>query len=284
VNNLSEFLSLRPSGTLYHYTDASAFISIWGNKELWATSVHHLNDSKEYAFANQLLREEVERRLSAPTVDPVFEKRWREIIREPDSSTDRSSATVVSFSTNGDQLSQWRAYCSKGNGYSIGFSWDDLAYARSSTRSFLVKCLYGEDEQRQLVSALVDHIELRFRRMADRRVKDDWSFLSKGHNKIDAVMLAFKDKGFSEENEWRLIVDPTEQTPLRFRSGRFGILPYCGVPLCKQGLPRLSHVIVGPTPEPEVAKRAIFDLLARKSGGWANLSTPVTHSEIPYRY
>ena len=50
---------------------------------------------------------------------------------------------VASFSENGDQLSQWRAYCPKGNGFSIGFRYSDLSYLLKTTGFRLVKCIYG---------------------------------------------------------------------------------------------------------------------------------------------
>jgi hypothetical protein len=78
-----------------------------------------------------------------------------------------------------------------------------------------------------------------------------------------AVLLALKHEGFREEQEWRLI-SLDSQLPARFRPGRFGIVPYCAVPLCKPGEKLgLANVYVGPNAAPELAKAAVQELVGQ---------------------
>ncbi len=44
-----------PSGVLYHYTTQSGILGILSNKEIWASKIYYLNDSKEYEHANDLV-------------------------------------------------------------------------------------------------------------------------------------------------------------------------------------------------------------------------------------
>jgi hypothetical protein len=59
---------------------------------------------------------------------------------------------VCSFSSNPDQLSQWRGYCPDGNGYSIGFEFNSkmIEHINKNKHGFdfdLVKCIYAEQDQ-----------------------------------------------------------------------------------------------------------------------------------------
>ena len=36
---------------LYHYTGQNGFLGIIGNKNIWASNIHYLNDSKEFIHA-----------------------------------------------------------------------------------------------------------------------------------------------------------------------------------------------------------------------------------------
>ena len=108
------------------------------------------------------------------------------------------------------------------------------------------------------------------------------TFLHHSLRKAIAAMLALKDKGFEEEHEWRLVVD--EDAPSRFRTGRFGILPYCPIPLC---LPSekvaFTDVYIGPHPEPGVAENALWGFL-RVESTVKGLRERIRQSAIPYRY
>jgi hypothetical protein len=48
-------------------------------------------------------------------------------------------------------LSQWRAYCPKGNGFSIGFTASQLKYLRQHTHFRLIQCAYTAEEKGELV-------------------------------------------------------------------------------------------------------------------------------------
>jgi hypothetical protein len=290
VRNIYEFLAERPTGTLYHYTDAAALVSIITKRELWATNAHHLNDAGEFRYGLTLLRAEVEKRLAASDLDADAASYWTEMVKEWEKDTPRTDSCVISFSTNGNQLSQWRAYCPGGNGYSVGFSLADLQGARRATRALMVKCIYEPEEQRDLILAVASYIENASRRAQRLREWKGLSFYARISFRAAAAMLAIKDRGFKEESEWRLVVGAGDRSPLRFRSGRYGVLPYCVVPLCDPSEKvALSEICIGPNPEPNVARDALMQLLngnalipVRTSGNTASLR--IENSGIPFRY
>lgn len=290
MRNVYEFLAERPTGSLYHYTDAAALVSIITKRELWATNAHHLNDSGEFRYALTLLKAEVEKRLAASDLDADAANYWAEMVKEWEMGLPRTDECVVSFSTNGNQLSQWRAYCPRGNGYSIGFSLADLQEARKATRSLIVRCIYEPEEQRDLILAVANYIENASRRAKRLREWKDLTFYARISFRATAAMLAIKDKGFKEESEWRLVVGAGDRSPLGFKSGRYGVLPYCVVPLCDPSKKvTFSEIYIGPNPEPDVARDALMRLLngnavipVRRSGNTVSLR--IENSGIPFRY
>jgi hypothetical protein len=62
-----------------------------------------------------------ESRFEAPVeVINAFHQAWGQLSKEISSLKD-APVYIASFSEHKDVLSQWRGYCGKGNGYSIGF-------------------------------------------------------------------------------------------------------------------------------------------------------------------
>jgi hypothetical protein len=60
--------------------------------------------------------------------------------------------------------------------------------------------------------------------------------------------------------------------------GEFTLIPYVAVPLTVDGSLGIAEVVVGPTPLPEIAKRAAMRYL------WNHLpQVEVSRSEIPFR-
>src|ERR1035441_639495 len=61
-NVLEKALCERPSIPLYHYTTAQGLIGIF-NEGLWASSAYHLNDSNEFGYAINLVRDTLQNNL-----------------------------------------------------------------------------------------------------------------------------------------------------------------------------------------------------------------------------
>lgn len=278
---LTDFLMQKPPGALYHYTSAGGLISIFEHKEIWATSVMHLNDSQEFrhGFDAMLegLRERMEDGACAPEQRDLLETTYREW-KTPGVNT-RERMCVVCFSTNGDQLSQWRAYSNGGEGYSIGFRLNDLAYAMKVSSFRLVKCVYDEGEKRTLAQALLDYLFRCWKASERLDLPGSLHLLDRAMQRVLVGILAMKDEGFKEEQEWRLVGRHSEATPLKFRAGRFGVVPYCSLPLCDgQSRPPIDSVYVGPNADSEAAGIALEELLISTM---ASTSHPTSLAQLP---
>jgi hypothetical protein len=279
--SVREFLAQRPSGPLYHYTNATGLLGILQEKELWASNALHLNDAQEVARGVNLLSDEVAKFIAAAVSFPTdmresienLRQNFREAVEGP---------LIVSFSENPDQLGQWRAYCGSGNGFSIGFGPDDLEYATSSSKFLLVRCVYTPSEQAELITAVIRYLRLGFQHHKAFRM-GFLHFYGRLMVKALAVLMALKHEGFREEQEWRLVGYSTE-LPLKFRQGRFGVVPYCAIPLCKPGEKLgLANVLIGPNAAPDSAKAAVRELVRHHTRPYPSPQPEIIASEIPYR-
>ena len=280
-------LRSRPTGLLYHYTDAKGLIGMLESRQLWASNIMHLNDAGEFVHAIGIVKEEITQRLrdDPPGVDPDWSSMLSELEAEGgESAFVATRLFVASFSENGDQLSQWRAYCPEGNGFAVGFRCSDLAYLMRSTGFRLLKCVYGPDEKSALVRASMAYLDRMRRRSASMKGLKGLGLLLRSSARVEVALAAIKDGGFVEEKEWRLVGAAGAQAKLRHRSGRFGVLPYCELPLCAPGekMP-LHHVVVGPSVEPRITTEAVSGMLREMLGASFDPSM-VAISRIPFRY
>ena len=155
-----------------------------------------------------------------------------------------------------------------------------------------MRCIYGEEKQREIVSTLVEGIHDSLDQLPTE-IKGTretlWAYVyTWPRTELHALALAIKHPKFSEEKEWRIISSGpmmedalgVGETPLGFREGRSMLIPYRRVPLCtnKTRFP-LSEVVVGPNPNPEQSVRSVRSLLA--SHGLAHCNA--RRSDVPYR-
>jgi len=269
---------------LYHYTSASGFVGILTSRAIWATNIRFLNDSSEYDFALDLARSVVQDRLERAhgkfdiALNSVFQER---LLKDP-----TAEVYVSSFTENGDQLSQWRAYSAPAGGFAVGFTSRLLARSTDSNRHwFLAPCVYDSQNQWEIIRSVfqiaaesaeenrragIDH---------DRVFRESFKLIGR---LIPLVAPVLKDPSFAEEQEWRLIHLPEsfEYAAPLFRQGRSMLIPYHEHALAEQAvrLP-IEEVIVGPTPHVVLAQNAAQMMLETHG----LISTKVESSLIPYR-
>ena len=283
MDSVWSFLRQRPTGPIYHYTDGAGLLGILGNGEIWASDALHLNDAKEFKLSMALLHAELKKRSTE------LSSEWNSVLAEskadPHGWTD-SRMYVTSFSTNGNQLSQWRSYCRDGSGFSIGFYPSDLAYAQRTGSFHLVKCVYQPDEQVGLIRAVVSYVQKGWLKARRFKGLDGLAFLFRVSFKAMAVMLAIKDAGFEEEQEWRLVGEAPDRIPPRFRTGRYGIVSYCALPLCgPNDQPTIANIYVSPNDNVEEAMISVRDFLQHTTTyPYSKCTDKVLRSGIPYRY
>jgi hypothetical protein len=102
---------------LYHYTSIQGAQGIVGERELWASNIHYMNDYTEYTHGIDIMIGE----LRALASDPSWSSRAA-ILTKTGLYIDRMRTRHIfatSFSERDDALSQWRGYAA--GGICLGF-------------------------------------------------------------------------------------------------------------------------------------------------------------------
>ena len=297
-----------PPPILYHYTTLSGICGIVGTQCLWATSIRHLNDSTEFTYAHRVLREVLEGATRGTTagVSAAVEfmvsyldvsERW-----VASSFMGKFGTTyVVSLSTDPDKLSQWRAYCA-GGGYSLGLRLEALRAVERHHGFGLVQCSYDRNKHVAEAQVIADRVMAAVDALpADilpniapggshsPRAIQSWLFPIRQKMTEEILQRAaiWKHPAFIEEAEWRLVSEQRLERKVKFRAGRTAIIPYVEIALdeieetqISNMTAVLSHVYVGPCPEPELAVGSVQHLLDAN-----RMSCPqISLSSIPYRH
>jgi len=266
---------------LFHYTSQAGLLGIVKEQEIWATNIHFLNDYKEFRHAFDILCEIIRRDLDSNTV--LRDK----LIGHFDTLINLSpniNVFVASFSERGDLLSQWRGYCKDGAGYSIAFDKAALQKMAIDMGLTLIECIYDPEEQRKEMKIYLDWVLT-----SSSTTPTDISTLNFDGAVASLVQMLlataprFKDKSFSEEKEWRLFCGTIENGDERieFREGKSTLIPYVKFSLKSLELNNIpiNKIIVGPTPDKELARIAVVNLLHR----YKVVTKRVELSKIPFK-
>jgi Protein of unknown function (DUF2971) len=144
----------------------------------------------------------------------------------------------------------------------------------------LLKCVYTEKNKARLINenieSYLDAVQGKHPSINERMA----SRLLAGLLNLCAPL--FKNDSFAEEKEWRFVVSCQEPGfPKRhFRVGKSTFVQYIEVDIrTNYSLDFIKEVVIGPTPNPVLAERALVKLLRT-----CNLHrTTVRNSSIPYR-
>lgn len=278
---IEDVLSRTPPPVLYHYTSFNGLLGIVTSKSIWATNIHYLNDSKEFAHAREITLGLINLRQSSgltADINELFDK-----VKQALDSIEKINICVFSLSENGDLLSQWRGYCPDAKGCSIGFDSTKLISLTKTQDFFLAPCLYDSVGQRRIIDQILDEIISLFSQPngdpLDKRHLDCQSFFARKFLTIGPII---KHHSFSEEKEWRLISYPKDSTdPLwGYRAGKSMIIPHFVFKLGSAVDENpLIQIIVGPTSQQSLTMSAITNLLSTNKIKYRSISL----SSIPYR-
>ena len=228
------------------------------------------NDVTEFRHALNLADQEIRsRRLSAGT-------RKRLLAYVEDVKT--ANVFLASFSFKRDLLSQWRAYCTPGPGFALGFRAASLPTG-GALWCRLCKCEYSRRQQKAAIRELVD---LAVGSPSAPVIPADHPLSGLDFPNILALIAPLiKHETFSAEKEWRLILSPLNgpHSLVFHRPGTSSIVPYVRLALALDGNPLpLTRVIIGPTREKQLASDAVFSLLRS-----TDAHIKIGHSRVPFR-
>ncbi|PLR40485.1 hypothetical protein CYR32_01710 [Chimaeribacter coloradensis] len=265
---------------LYHYTNQAGFLGIMESATLWATKIQYLNDNKEFflalTIADEILKERLRTEINREVVIRLI--RFREALPRMNDV----NVCVCSLSENGDLLSQWRGYAAGLGGYSIGFDYEALKAGFNQHDYVLMKCRYQPQEHEAFINNVIDTILMMFEGLPEPdhdNIEKPSAASRLFQEHLSCVAAVLKDSSFSEEAEWRAIsrrsLSPAE---LAFRPGHSTLTPYHKLPFDNRQHGCLREVIVGHTPNSDLAIAATHTLM-QKMG----LQVALRASQIPFR-
>lgn len=283
-------LALRraPPSHLWHYTSADGLVSILKSTQIWASNIAFLNDTKEIEHAVDYAKNAIGNRLNRTDLTSDERLALEEMSQACGSAAKRYY--VASFSEDQDLLSQWRAYCPPGGGYSLGISSEHLLSVSRDQQFLLSPCIYDHRSQYQI---MVEFTEFFLQIFRERALQQDdqlalrknlaWEFAQH----VTRFGPTLKHPTFQEEREWRLI-SPMVQEPhphLDFRGTPSRVVPFYKFSLSTEAHPDLVRAgtnqlttIVGPTSDRDSSGMAVQFLMTSLFGTSRSGS-----SEVPYR-
>jgi hypothetical protein len=171
---------------------------------------------------------------------------------------------ISCFSKDKDSLSQWRGYGDDGRGIAIGFNSEVLNNLRDNDNDIHLKQIAYHDN---LQNAILDDALIRYI-IGVSDIKD-WAY---------HILPVFKPIGFKEEQEWRLIFIPKENTGLKpnlyFQNGK---LRQCYELPLSNGF--ISEIVLGPKCNLEPIDIVIFF----RAFGFDIEESQIVKSELSYR-
>jgi hypothetical protein len=278
-----------PKGSLYHYTTLSGLLGIVQSRKLWASDIRYMNDSAELRHSADLIRSEVQERITRKQGRPDLLGRFVDWVSYR--ITNGHLLFGASFRSHGNLLSQWRGYSTHGKGVSLGFAADYITTCAEAQHFQIGKCIYEPARQKRLIGQVLDALEALVERQLTGQESRERLFAVYGQvfDQIETDLLRIaailKHPSFREEKEWR-IVSPVytggADRTILFREANAMLVPYVEFDLVPEGHgpPQLDHVFVGPSPQSNISVNSVQMFLSKND---IIPSRGIEYCQIPYR-
>ncbi|MGY4892884.1 UNVERIFIED_CONTAM: DUF2971 domain-containing protein [Xanthomonas axonopodis] len=267
---------------LYHYTDAQAVQSILVNRKLWLTDLRFMNDSTELSHGVEILKGAMKHQpqgifYSGDYAEQAISCLSTSLSEYEEASWTEDPVFAMSFSQKDDLLSQWRGYGS----YAVAFDSESLKESGLKLRD----CIYdSKSKAGQALQQLTDAVASISQSMAKNNGCSDVDSIDKEIGLIE-LAATFKDQGFEEESEVRMIAHP-HQHHIKYRPKNGVLIPYIEVEIPAEAI---VGVRVGPIRDQHLASLSMKMLIGsvesayRSDGGNGEWHVPVNVSKTPYR-
>jgi hypothetical protein len=269
---------------LFHYTHVHAVHSILLNCKLKLTDIRFLNDTQELHDGIGRLGNALKNPIPGLFANNDYKKKAIEYIRDAFSDTvsygiDSEPVYVFSLGRVGNLLSLWRAY---GN-YAIEFDEHQLRECVPT----LHPCVYDtKAKSGQAITAVSTAItEISKDMGSSEGCRGAASIDSLG--KLIELAATFKDEGFSEEQEVRVIARKKEGDDLIIYTPKGDkLMPCLEVPI---SLDCIKAIHVGPMRDQDLAFKSMSAFVRKVASDWITSSMNIEYrlrveqSSIPYR-
>jgi hypothetical protein len=284
ARRLDEIFIRTPPDCLFHYTDQKGILGILTSGELWGTKIQYMNDSTEWLLSIDHAKEIIEERLYS--IKDAKGRKLLQCIIDHLHGIANVNVCSVSFCVDPDLLSQWRGYSGDNTGFAIGFRSTPLSLIGNGYGGRLGHCIYKREEQREAINILIDFELHNVAELDSLQETDYLQFGAHFERMLIQRGVFFKDIGFQQEEEWRLVTYITGygDEKFSFRPGKSMLIPYYRIPLRQGGswVVDIASVTVGPCPHPHLAKAGVDGLLL-KHAITDGITSIVQSSRIPYR-
>ncbi|MCE6976343.1 DUF2971 domain-containing protein [Pseudomonas frederiksbergensis] len=192
--------------TLFHYTDINGFFNIIKHKKLWLSGPHNLNDHQEVHWAYHKIKSTLNKLTSDYNHDHI-EFIWNQ------TNLMKLVPFSCSLSSDGDLLSQWRAYAKDGSGVAIGFNSEllpktgSLPHHSAMLKNSITTLKVEYDNEVQ--DGVIDQIlRTTLDAMKGKETEELGNIVIEVAYKLNGFATIFKNNAFKEECEWRIIHTP----------------------------------------------------------------------------
>lgn len=284
MRTINSFFTNQVDIPLYHYTSIGALLGIAESRKLWSSSISYLNDSQEMIHAFDILICEAEKELAQTEEEHELLIQLSEYAK----NCKNTAHTLFVFSLSEEQslLSQWRSYTPHGKGVCLEFTPSKINAIASNSNLKIAKCLYEEEEQQELVQALLMKLLISFRNDLSEIDTSKWhksqcymDFLKTYASDIFQILSIIKNKSFSEEREWRLISPhyvSYKDPAIKFREGASMLVPYIALDLLDK--PFFNCITLGPSQHQNLSMTGLSMFISN-----SEVCNQVTNCVIPYR-
>lgn len=272
-----------PPKMLYHYTSIDGLMGILSNGSIWLTDYQYLNDMKEIEHGKSIVKS-----AAKALLDSSNDRSKKDLLRKWIHGLEEIEERIfiASLSSDGDSLSQWRAY----GPVAVGFKARELSLHLNECHVRAVE--YSEKTQASLAEFFLNHLCQACTSDSGDEDSEIPHELYKSTGRLVELLCFFKNSGFKDEKEYRVVhiedlsvieSFDLERPKKKYRSNRSHIIPY----LTSDGI----HPIEG-SERPLVASEIVLgpscdDLLEKGLREFANElglnDLKIIRSSIPYR-
>jgi len=253
---------------------------------IWATESRYMNDPREFLHGAEVILAVVDRLLARKHAPPILQEVRHNVDRHIREKMQNLRVFCACFCTSSDLLSQWRAYGDSGGGYAIGLDPKSLFGPTQPERPplrTLLRVIYDRKQQERWVERWCKTIGSG---RSSGNHAHFWRFFSE-------ALIAFKNSGYSEEGEWRLVQFGRAWTgdvqwlhPVQFRERKGQIIPYADLDLAQSGSSKggklpISQIVAGPTQDAELSDKALR--LFVEDCGYGPDQVELRRSIVPFR-
>lgn len=297
------------SGTLYHYTDLSACLSILEKSTLRFTDIRYCNDPEEiegglkilnkvhnelldyylrenpqFAYTMSFLVHSLNLKTSFSLFDEkLLEKAYSDFAKigvNPKGFTYIKSNIFIScLSEKIDDLRQWMPYADDGRGVAIGFKGIDGQHFFTTEEAGILAikvCYKDAAKKEEFVKNIYDRAYKVFQVMDPRLAM---VFVNESYGALLGDVVACKSENYKDEEEWRLIKvlkQEEVEKELLFRIKDNIVRPYIDVVIDKDSF---LEIVLGPKAEELLNSHALMNASRR----YSYPSKIIEKSKIAYR-